>query len=313
MSQTPTSPHYITFSNIIIDDIVLSDGRTFMNTLGGAGTHALIGMAVWSDRLGYVATVGPDFSPEQRAQLTKLNIDLRGVKLIEEYTTTRAWQLFEPDERRIEIMRTELADFFKYTPQFGDMPVDYRQARGVHVQWGHTVDELIELLQQFQNANPQVNLIWEPALEFMNGGAAEFRPILERLAVFSPDLGEAQQLTQFTDPNDMARMLLDWGASCVAIRMGAAGSLVRTAAGEGWRIPAVPPAELVDVTGAGNAYCGGFVVGLGEGESVLESALRAAVSASFALEQFGVPDFNAETATTAHKRLAWAHEHVVEA
>src|SRR5436309_10680967 len=36
------TPEYVTFSNLIIDDIVLSDGRSFMNTLGGAGTHALV-------------------------------------------------------------------------------------------------------------------------------------------------------------------------------------------------------------------------------------------------------------------------------
>jgi hypothetical protein len=55
------TPDYITFSNIIIDDIVLWDGRTYMGTLGGAGTHALIGMRLWSDRLGFVATIGHDF------------------------------------------------------------------------------------------------------------------------------------------------------------------------------------------------------------------------------------------------------------
>ncbi|HEX5689035.1 MAG TPA: hypothetical protein VFX76_03490, partial [Roseiflexaceae bacterium] len=60
------TPEYVTFSNLIIDDIVLSDGRSFMNTLGGAGTHALIGMRVWSDRLGMISTIGKDFDPQHR-------------------------------------------------------------------------------------------------------------------------------------------------------------------------------------------------------------------------------------------------------
>ena len=45
-------PEYVTFSNIIIDDIVLWDGSTHMSVLGGSGTHALIGMRVWSQSLG---------------------------------------------------------------------------------------------------------------------------------------------------------------------------------------------------------------------------------------------------------------------
>lgn len=304
------TPHYITFSNIIIDDIVLWDGRTFMGTLGGAGTHALIGMRVWSDRLGYVATVGPDFEPAQRAQLEKLGIDLRGVVERVNYQTSRAWQLFEPDERRIEIMRTDLADFFDYTPRFEDMPADYHQARGIHVQWGRTIDELNGLLDQLRQANPQVVIVWEPALEHLSGGEAEFGPLLRRLDLLSPDLEQAWSMTGQDDPLEMAHTLLAWGVPIVAIRMGARGSIVATGQGQRWQIPAVPPAELVDVTGAGNAYCGGFLVGLGEKLGVLEAALYGAVSASFAIQQFGVPDFETETFSEAKRRLSWAREQV---
>lgn len=138
-------PKYITFSNLIIDDIVLPDGRTFMGTLGGAGTHALIGMRVWSRDLGYVATVGHDFESAHRAQLEKLGVDLRGVIERDGYRTPRAWQLFEPDERRIEIFRTDMQYFYDYTPQFDEIPHDYQQATGVHLDWGQTIGELTQL------------------------------------------------------------------------------------------------------------------------------------------------------------------------
>ena len=72
-----------------------------------------------------------------------------------------------------------------------------------------------------------------------------------------------------------------------------------------WRIPAVPTA-VVDVTGAGNAYGGGFLVGLASGADPVEAALMAAVSASFALEQFGLPHFGDGTIAEARRRLAWA-------
>ncbi|HJZ45841.1 MAG TPA: hypothetical protein VKE41_01705, partial [Roseiflexaceae bacterium] len=119
------TPEYVTFSNLIIDDIVLSDGRSFMNTLGGAGTHALIGMRVWSGRLGFMATVGLDFDPQHRASLEALGVDLRGLIERQEYRTARAWQLFEPDERRIEVFRTSEEDFERAKPRFDDIPADY--------------------------------------------------------------------------------------------------------------------------------------------------------------------------------------------
>jgi len=305
------TPHYVTFSNIIIDDIVLWNGQTFMGTLGGSGTHALVGMRVWSDRLGFVATIGSDFEPAHREQLERMNLDLRGViQRGDRYATARAWQLFEPDERRIEIMRTSLDDFLEFTPQFEEMPEDYVQAQGVHIQWGRTFEQLDDLLQKLKQANPAMTLVWEPVTEHLTGTPQQYRQIFQQIDLISPDRDEAQSITGQTDPDTAVKTMLAWGVPLVAMRMGADGSVVHTAGGERWKIPAVPPAKIVDVTGAGDAYCGGFLVGLGQGHSPVESALRAAVSASFALEQFGVPQFSAETTKEAQRRLAWARERV---
>ncbi len=38
---------HISISSVIIDDIVLPDGTTYMAILGGGGTHAAMGMRVW--------------------------------------------------------------------------------------------------------------------------------------------------------------------------------------------------------------------------------------------------------------------------
>src|SRR5919201_366937 len=127
------TPEFVTLSNLIIDDIVLADGRSFMNTLGGAGTHALVGMRVWSDRLGYVAAVGADLDPRHRAVLEALGVDLRGMIERAGYQTARAWQLFEPDERRIEVFRTNEEEFNRLKPQFADIPADYLAAKGFHL------------------------------------------------------------------------------------------------------------------------------------------------------------------------------------
>lgn len=303
------TPDYITFSNIIIDDIVLSDGRTFMGTLGGAGMHALIGMRIWSNRLGYVAAVGPDFADEYRTQIEKLGVDMRGVVCRDGYKTARAWQLFEPDDRRIEVFRTELEAFHQFTPHFADIPSEYRTVAGVHFDWGETVPMLTELVRKFRAVNPDVVLVVEPTpAQLRTGKSEELRALFEHIDLFSPNGDDAAKLTGLTQPHDTIDRMLEWGAPVVALRIGADGSIVRTADGDGWRLPAVPPREIVDVTGAGNAYCGGYLVGLGEGLDPLEASLRAAVSASFALEQFGVPDIDEETREEAARRLRWVRD-----
>ena len=52
--------------------------------------------------------------------------------------------------------------------------------------------------------------------------------------------------------------------------------------GEQWHLPAVPT-EVIDVTGAGNSYCGGFLTGLGDGLSPLEASLRGSSECQFLL------------------------------
>jgi len=69
--------------------------------------------------------------------------------------------------------------------------------------------------------------------------------------------------------------------------------------------------EVVDVTGAGNAYCGGFLVGYVETGDVRMAAMYGAVSASFAVEQFGIPRITAETEQEARHRLAALEKRVL--
>jgi len=47
------------------------------------------------------------------------------------------------------------------------------------------------------------------------------------------------------------------------------------------------PARVVDTTGAGDSFCGGFMVGLSETGNPVRAAMYGTVSASFAIEGYG--------------------------
>jgi len=47
--------------------------------------------------------------------------------------------------------------------------------------------------------------------------------------------------------------------------------------------------EVVDATGAGNAFLGGFSIGLQTKLNVVEASSYGSIAASFALEQIGLP------------------------
>jgi sugar/nucleoside kinase (ribokinase family) len=305
----PPNPDYVAYSGLIVDDIVLPDGRTHFNTLGGSGTHALIGMRIWSDRLGYFAAVGSDFCRDHRALLERLGVDLCGLIERDGYPTARAWQLFETEARRVEVFRTDIEDFYRQKVQFEEMPPDYLEAGGYHLHFG-TLVETAELAEKLRAVNPTACLVWEPTQLEITGTGDEFHAVLSQVDLVSPDLGEARQMTGQSTAEGMAETLLGWGVPVVGLRMGARGSLVATAGGEVYTVPAVPT-TVVDTTGAGDAYCGGFLVALGSGMDAAEAGARAAVSASFAIEQFGVPTFDEQTQIEAHRRLTWARERIM--
>lgn len=85
----------------------------------------------------------------------------------------------------------------------------------------------------------------------------------------------------------------------VVVRAGRQGAY---AAGHGW-VPAYHE-QVTDVTGAGNAFCGGFCVGWTlSGGDPIEACLYGAVSASFTVEQVGLPPIHPFLEKEAKARL----------
>ncbi len=84
-------------------------------------------------------------------------------------------------------------------------------------------------------------------------------PLLPHTDLFLPSLPEAQQLTGRERPEEVAQALLDAGAGLVGLKMGPEGSYVRTGDTE-LRLPAYP-VQVVDGSGAGDAFVAGFLYG----------------------------------------------------
>ena len=99
----------------------------------------------------------------------------------------------------------------------------------------------------------------------------DLRPILPHIDVFMPNSAEAAMLTDETDPQKQAELFLQAGCAIAIITRGRDGALLMNTQ-ETLEAPAVP-VEVVDVSGAGDAFAAGFIVGLLE-EWALEDALR---------------------------------------
>ena len=275
---------YFSVGSIILDDIVLPDGNTRMGVLGGGAIHAAMGMSVWSSSVGLISPVGKDFPKYGFRKLGRI-FDLQGLQQ-HAVTTPRAWQVYEEDGHRTEVFRTDFNQFLDIAPNPALLLGRDFRARGVHLQCA-TPEPLVSWISRLRELKCEC-ILWEPWDMYCQAeNRDEIFRLLPLVDVFSPNLIEAQRISGLIDVEQIAQTLLEEGAMCVSIRMGEAGSLVADRDGARLRIPVVPVEDIIDVTGAGNAYCGGFLVGYAETGDLLQAAHRGTVSASFALEQFG--------------------------
>lgn len=116
----------------------------------------------------------------------------------------------------------------------------------------------------------------------------DLRRILPNVDFFLPNYDEASRLTGESDPEVQAAVFHDAGALTVIITMGAEGLLARAATGSS-RV-AAPSVDVVDGSGAGDAFAAGLIVGILEGWPLERSLLFASEVGALACTALGCTD-----------------------
>lgn len=274
---------------IIIDDIVFPEGYTRMGVLGGGGPQTAWGMAAAcgsGETVGLAAGVGADLEDTSLAPLRRAGINLDGVRTTE-HPTPRAWQVVEFDGQRTQVWRVPPETLGAQLGRRWDvLPEHYQSARAAH--WGIHPSEnnWIAFAQELRARGMRISIEpFRPPAEPLDDAA--LREMLAPCTVFSPNWHEAQRITGKTTYRAVLDRFREGGARILALRRGADGADVwNLESGEGVRVPAVQT-EVVDVVGAGNAFCGALLARLDDG--LAEAAIHASAAASYLVEQVGIP------------------------
>jgi sugar/nucleoside kinase (ribokinase family) len=274
---------------IIVDDIVFPQGYTRMGVLGGGGPQTAWGMAAALGsgvRVGLVAGVGRDLDYNALTPLRAAGINLDGVRITDQ-PTPRAWQVMEFDGRRTQVFRVPGTSLGTQLARRWDvLPESYRAARSFH--WGFHPGEggSLAFARELSEKGRRVCLEpFKPPDHPLDENTV--RTMLTACEVFSPNWLEASRLVD----SDGCRTLLErfraFGCRILALRRGADGADVwNLPDGRGVHVPAVQT-TVVDVVGAGNAFCGALIARLDE--NLAEAACHASTAASYMIEQVGLP------------------------
>ncbi len=110
-------------------------------------------------------------------------------------------------------------------------------------------------------------------------------PCLPYVDIFLPSLTEAQQLAGTSDLHKISKFLHNYGINTIGIKMGEYGSYVSTPEEE-LQVP-VYPVNIVDATGAGDAYVAGFLAGIVKGWDLKTTAELASATGAACVTAIG--------------------------
>ncbi len=282
--------------SVAFDSIETPAGR-MERCLGGAATYFSLSASFFTD-VRVIAVVGEDFGKQQEAVFQARNIDTRGI----EHTAGKSffWEgsyLDNLNEAKTQI--TELNVFAAFNPKIPDA---YRDSEFLFLA---NIDPVLQ--RRVREAMPQAQIV---AGDTMNYWIKDHRPalleVLKGLNILLINDTETKMLAGNNNLVQAARAVMALGPRALVVKHGEYGATLFYGGGA-FRAPAMPLEEVVDPTGAGDSFAGGFMGYLASTGRVNEQTLRRAmvygsVLGSFTVERFGVERLTHLTRREIHAR-----------
>lgn len=279
------TPRVVVLGQLSIDDVVLSDGRTAMGSCGGDAVYAAVGARLWVDDVGIVAPVGIDFPREHIATLAERGFDVDGLREVKAQGI-RYWVLYESDGRRTFVQRSPAWASAETAPTSAQIPAAYWDASIFHVA-AMPFDAAERLVRAITERRPGAMISLDTHEDQIAGFQDRIAALLPRVTAFLPSREEVTTWFGADEPEHSIGKLRRLGQRWTILKMGAQGSLVTDGSDGPVQRVGTAPGPVVDATGAGDAFCGGFAAALALGHGGIEAASRGAVSAALAIAGFG--------------------------
>jgi len=228
----------------------------FQETPGGSAANTIVGLARLGLKTGYIGKVADD----REGQLLLNDFKKEGVNTdgIVVAKTGRSGVVTGYVDRRGE--RALYVDpGVNDSLEFKEINLEYANgAKFLHIT-SFVGEKPFEAQKRLVNQLSNLEVSFDPGEIYTLKGLAALRTLIKRSSVVFPNENELKMLTE-EDYKTGSRVLLREGAGIVAVKMGSKGCYVTN----GKESHMVEPykTEVADTTGAGDAFCAGFLYGL---------------------------------------------------
>jgi sugar/nucleoside kinase (ribokinase family) len=306
-------PRYVIAGQLQREFILPPFHRPILDAPGGNALYAGAGARVWDTDIGLLCRVGEEYPQVWRRDFELRGFDTSGIQVVPGSIDLRSFRAYSENfeisksspvshfsRRKIDFPKALLgykpvqeseADTHKPFPQapsVNDIPEEYFTASAVHLGPLDLISHG-QLLAAFKSGSA-TTVTLAPLPGYMTPNfMKEVGGLLNGLTAFLPSQRDLESLFWgiTSDLWEIAEEMGKYGCEMIVIRCGGRGQLVYDFVGKNrWEVPAYP-ARIADPTGAGDAFCGGFLAGYRTTYDVLEATLYGNISASLNIEGSG--------------------------
>jgi sugar/nucleoside kinase (ribokinase family) len=308
-------PTFVIAGKLNREYILPPSGKPLMDSAGGNLLYATGGLAVWDTNVGLIGRVSEDYPRQWLRALEERGFDISGIRTLRELqnvdlrtfiaisetnersrtnpvshfarrqlTFPKSLLGYQPtDESRQDSREPDPA-----SPAALDVQKEYKKVRYVHLCPFDFISQSQMVNLYRGGSNQTVSL--DPASGYMTPSFwRDLRLVLQGVNIFQPSEEKLRALFwgETNDLWEMARKVSEFGPQVIVVKRGSNGQMIYDVPGNHrYEIPAYP-SRLVDSTGAGDAFCGGFLAGFQKTDDPLMAALHGNVSASLKIEGSG--------------------------
>jgi ribokinase len=262
------------------------DGETFVGSLevrpGGSAANFAVACSRLGLKSGFIGMIGDDSEGNYlREDLRKEGVDTSGVASTNVYPTGQVYIALDREGKRMMFAFSGAANALDEK----DINVKYiASSKFLHIADLKNVKPLIAAAKKAQDAETKVSL--NPGELIAVQGYDEIKDLLSNVDVFISSRNEVNQIFRTENLEYAIKKVFKSGPEIAVITLGSEGCI----AADSWealhRVPAFKT-EVVDTTGAGDAFCAGLLTKLVEGKGLIEAARFASAVAALKITRLG--------------------------
>lgn len=265
--------------SIALDEIKTPHGDR-ETILGGSATYFAVAASLFAP-IRLVGIVGSDYPEEGWQLFQKKGVDATDIQQAEGKTFRWGAQ-YSDDFSLRETLYTHVGVFEDFKPSLSHHNRDSEIIYLGNIQPRLQLDICAEATGARLIISDTMNL-------WIANDREDLEIVLGKTNIFMLNDEEALQLTQKEHLEGAASWLLEAGPETVIIKQGNRGAMIATNNSR-WQVPIYPHAEVIDPTGAGDSFAGGFIGHLASDANpdLVQAVIQGSATASYTVEGFGL-------------------------